>query len=149
MIAEKASRPSTRSALRSSGDDSRSGAKLAEPSASETLHQCANTKCPRFAFIAGAHAVDELAEFRRLDRDDIIALVGKPLPRHVAIFHRSEHRSEDQCKSVRILMLPADRLRNQVFRVATDFAYRRMSLDNKTIITPDRHRQIHFANVVE
>src|SRR5262249_10124406 len=51
----------------------------------EILHHRADAKSPVLAFVAVAHAVDELAELRRADGDDVIALVGKAVPGRVAI----------------------------------------------------------------
>src|SRR5262249_47634447 len=66
----------------------------------EVLHQRADTERPRLAIIAGAHAVGELAEARRGYGDDVVALVGKALARCVTVFHRREHRAEEQDEAV-------------------------------------------------
>src|SRR3954453_22963442 len=92
----------------------------------QVLHQCAEAECPGLTLVAAAHAVDELAELRRCDRDDVIALVGEPLPRRIAIPDRSEHRTEEEHKAIGILMHGPDRLLNQIGRIATDLANRGM-----------------------
>src|SRR3569832_324130 len=74
----------------------------------QVLHQRTDAKRQRLAFVAGPHPVDELAELRGGDGDDVVALVGEPLPRRVAILARREHRAEEQHESVRILMHLAD-----------------------------------------
>src|SRR5437667_12771343 len=57
----------------------------------QIAHQLADAERPGFALVATAHAVDELAELGRGDGNNIIAFVGEPLPRRVAIFYRREH----------------------------------------------------------
>ncbi|GCC43988.1 hypothetical protein chiPu_0028082, partial [Chiloscyllium punctatum] len=58
----------------------------------QVLHQRTDAERPRLAFVAAAHAVDELAELRRRDGDDVVALVGEALALGVAVLHRREHR---------------------------------------------------------
>src|ERR1700749_1573120 len=53
----------------------------------QILHQRADPDRPRLAIMAGAHAVDELAELGRGDGNEVVALVGKSLPRRIAILH--------------------------------------------------------------
>src|SRR5206468_2139604 len=60
----------------------------------QILHQRADAEGPGLALVAGPHAVDEFAELGRRDRDDVVALVGEPLPRRVAILNRCEHGPE-------------------------------------------------------
>ena len=90
----------------------------------QALHQRADAERPGLALIAVAHAVDELAELRRRDRDDVVALVGKTLARRVAVLDRGEHRAQEQRKSVRILMLRPDGLGDEIGRIAADLADR-------------------------
>src|ERR1700680_2983696 len=91
-------------------------------------HQRTDAERPGFAFIAVAHAVDELAELGRCDRDDVVALVSKALARRVAVLDGGEHGAEEQRKSVRILMFRPDGLGNEVGGVAADLADRRMTV---------------------
>src|SRR5690349_3050591 len=84
---------------------SRSGSSALQQSPlREVSHQLANAVGPWLALIAVAHAVDELAELRRRDGDDVVALVRKSLPGRIAVFHRCEHRSQKQRKAIGILM---------------------------------------------
>src|SRR5215472_5044979 len=100
-----------RSSARSFSDGMRSAQ---QAPAGEILHHRAEAEGPVLALIAVAHAVDELAKLGRANGNDIVALVGKALPRRVAVLHRREHRAEEQRKSVRVLVHGADCLRHQV-----------------------------------
>src|SRR5215472_7912267 len=115
----------------------------------EVLHQRIDAEGPRLAIMAGAHAVDELAELRCGDGDDVVALVGEPLPRRVAILHRREHSAEEQRKAVRILMVLADGLRHEVGRIAADLADRGMTIEDKAIRSPDVEPDLHAAHIVK
>src|SRR5258708_23276017 len=98
----------------------------------QALHQRADAERPGLAFVAVAHAVDELAELGRRYRDDIIALVGKTLAGRIAVLDGGEHGTEEQRKSIRVLMHRADGLGDEIGRIAADLRDRRMSLEYKT-----------------
>ena len=104
----------------------------------QVLHQRADAERPGLALVAGAHAVDELAELGRCDRDDIVALVGEALPRRVAILDRREHGAEEQRKAIGILMHRPDGLRDEVGGIAADLADRGMAVEDKTVLRPSR-----------
>src|SRR5581483_7051764 len=99
--AEVSSAP-VRSSARSLSEAMRSVSPQAAP-AREVLHHRADTERPMLAFIARTHAVDELAKLGGANGDDVVALVGKTLPRCVAILHRREHRAQKQREAVGIL----------------------------------------------
>src|SRR5689334_16210960 len=67
---------------------------LDQLAARQAPHQRADAEGPGLAFVAVAHAVDQFAELGRGDGDDVVALVGKPLPRRVTILGRREHGAE-------------------------------------------------------
>ena len=85
-------------------------------SVSQILHQRADAERPWLALIARSHPIDQLAQFRRLNRNDIIALVGETLSGSVTVFHRRKHRSKKQCESIRILMMQSDHPRGRASR---------------------------------
>src|SRR2546430_17507261 len=76
------------------------------------------SEAPRLALVGVAHAIDEAAEFRRRDGDDVADLVGEPPARRVAVLDRREHRAEKQHRAVRILMVLAEHLSNEIGGVA-------------------------------
>src|SRR3954453_19313891 len=115
----------------------------------QVLHQRAEAEGPGLALVAGPHAVDELAELRGGDRDDVIALVGEPLPRRIAIPDRSEHGTEEEHKAIGVLMPGPDRLLNQIGRIATDLADRGMAVEDKAVGPPHVQADIELARVLE
>src|SRR4051812_42662348 len=76
----------------------------------EVSHQLTDAIGPRLALIAVAHAIDELAELRCCNRDDVVALVREPLPWRIAVLDRGEHGSQEQRKTIRVLVHAADGL---------------------------------------
>src|SRR5437773_1633199 len=86
----------------------------------QIAHQVAYSERPGRAFMAAPHAVGETSELCRGNGDDVAILVGEALALGVAIFDRCEHRAEEQHKTVRILMMLADRLARDIGRVAAD-----------------------------
>src|SRR5690348_1114198 len=100
----------------------------------QIAHQFADAERPWLALIAGAHAVDQLAELRRRDRDDVVALVRKALARRVAVLYRCEHGAEEQRKTVGILVHRPDGLRHEVGGVTADLADRGMTVEHKTVL---------------
>src|SRR5262249_20728416 len=114
----------------------------------EVLHHGADAEDPVLAFVAAAHAVDELAELGGADGDDVVALVGKALPRRVAVLHRREHGAEEQRKSIRILMHGADGLRHQILGIPADLADGRMAVQHKAVLALDRHGEVRLPHVI-
>ena len=74
-------------------------------------HQRADAEGPGFAFVAGAHAVDQPAEQRRGDGNDIVALVCKTLAFRFAVLQEFQN-------SGRVLRLGIVRLLVEIALVA-------------------------------
>src|SRR3954467_15212341 len=68
-------------------------------------HQGPDPECPCRRQVRCRHAVDQGAELRRRDGDDVADLVGEAPARLVAVLDRREQGAEKQGESVRIMML--------------------------------------------
>src|SRR3954453_10674528 len=101
----------------------------------EIFNQGPYAELPGRSFVARPDPVDERAEFRRSDCNDISALVGEAAASALADLRWSEHRAQEEDETVRILMGPSDRLLNEVFRVATDLAHGTDVIELKSILT--------------
>jgi len=104
---------------------------------------------PGRAVVRIAHAIDEPAKLRGGDGDDIVELVGKALPRRVPVLDRREHRAQEQHRAIRILMVRAHHLLDQIHRVATDLFDRRSTLEPEMIAAFDGQPHRHAAHVIE
>src|SRR3954467_3560512 len=69
----------------------------------EIAHQRAGPKGPGLTVGGEVHPVDQLAELRCGDRDDIADLVGEALARRIAVLDGREHGAEKQHRTVRVL----------------------------------------------
>lgn len=86
----------------------------------EVAHQRRNTEGPGRAFGGEPHGVDERAEACRGNLDDITDLVGEALLRRVAVLRRRKQRAEEKHETIGILVMGADRLLDEIGRVAAD-----------------------------
>src|SRR5919201_604049 len=99
----------------------------------EVLHEPPGAEGPRLAILRVADAVHQRAELRRGDGDDVADLVGEALARRIAVLDGSEHRAEEEDRAVGILVMGAEQLSHQVFRIAADLRDRRASFQAKSI----------------
>src|SRR5436309_2715667 len=84
----------------------------------ERAHEMACAEGPGRRLTRQNHAVGETAELRRCNRDDIADLVGEALAFDVAVLDRGEQRAEKQHRTVRILMIETDHLRDEIGGIA-------------------------------
>src|ERR1700709_1457270 len=80
-------------------------------------HQSPDPECPGRRQVRCGDSVDQGAELRSRDGDDVADLVREAPARLVAVLDRREQGAEEQGEAVRIMML-APRLADQLFRVA-------------------------------
>src|SRR6266498_4210562 len=91
-----------------------------QTSTSEVMHQRTVAERPWRDRVGRVDAIDERAERWRRHGDDVADDVREALPRREPVLCRREHRAEEQHEAVRILMVRADRLRDEIERIAAD-----------------------------
>ena len=94
-------------------------------------------------------AVDERAELRRRDGDDVADDVREALAGSEAVLGRREHRAQEQHEPVRILVVGADRVRDEIERVAADHRHRARAVEREALGAVDAHRELAAAHVVD
>src|SRR3954452_22678622 len=120
-----------------------------EPARSEVAHKGAGAEGPGLAIARMPHPVDEPAELRRRDGDDVADPVGEALARHVAVLDRREHGAEEQHGAVGVAVIRADHLRDEVLRIAADPGDRGRALEAIAFRPLDDERHRRLAHVVE
>src|SRR5918993_4643721 len=81
-------------------------------------HECADAEGPGLAFGARLHAVDQRPELGSRNGDDVAMLVGKAHAGLATILRGSEHRSQEECETVRVLVVRTYSLCNEILGIA-------------------------------
>ena len=115
----------------------------------EIFNQGPYSELPGRSLVARPDPVDERAEFRRSDCNDISALVGEAAAPALADLRGSEHRAQEEDETIRILVGPSDRLLNEVFRVTTDLAHCTDAIELKPIRTLHMQDHLRPSNVIK
>src|SRR5690348_11069555 len=76
-------------------------------------------------------------------------MMGKAAARRIAILDRREHRAEEQHEAVGILMMLAARLRNEIERIAADFAHMADAFEHEAVLADDVQGDAGFADRIE
>src|SRR4051812_32561765 len=115
----------------------------------EVSHERAGPKGPGLAIGGKLHPVDQLAELRRSDRDNVPDLVREALARCIAVLDGREHGAEKQHRTIRVAMVRPDHLCDEVLWVAADLGDGRRTLQAEAVRSLDNQRDRGAANVVE
>src|SRR6185436_4221678 len=108
------------------------GIRCAQPgllAGGEALHQRPDAESPRRDLVGMLDAVDQCAQLGGGDGDDVADDVREALPRRKPVLGRREHRAEIQDEAVGILVIRADRVLNEIERIAADLAHRACALE--------------------
>ena len=112
-------------------------------------HQLRHAERPGRRLVAGRNLVLERAEPFRGNAHDVADLVGEAEALRAAVHDRREHRAEEQREAVRILVVPADRLGDELGRVAADLGHRALALELEAVLAHDLQPHQRAAHVVE
>src|SRR4051812_36618202 len=117
-----------------------------QPPRGKVAHQRARSKLPRRRVARRRYNVRQRAEFRARDPHLIADLVGEPAPGLVTVLGRREQGTEEQHEAVRIMML-AERLADQLGRIAADLAHPALPLKPETVGAGDLQLDHRRADV--
>src|SRR6516164_7241700 len=97
-------------------------------------HQLRCSELPGFAAIRVADAVDEAAELRGRDGDDVAELVGEALAGRVTILDGREQGAEEEHRPIGEAMMRIDELAHEIGGIAADLGDRGHAVERKAIL---------------
>src|SRR4051812_39159268 len=114
----------------------------------KVLHECAQPERPRLRVFRRVYAIDQRAEFRGGDAYFVPDLVREAAAVLIAILGRGEQRAKEQRKAVRIMMF-AQRLPDELSRVAADLAHTALALQPEPILPLDLQLHDRRTNILQ
>src|SRR5882672_3941499 len=99
----------------------------------QVSHERRNAAGPGRSLVAVDDLVFEHADARRRDPHAIADLVRETQSRRAAIPCRREHRAEIECEAVRVLVMLADGLADELGGVAADEAHRALAFEHEAV----------------
>src|SRR4029077_17086619 len=104
---------------------------------------------PRPDLVGVVYPVDERAQLRRRNRDDVTDRMREALSRREPVFRRCEHRAQKQDEPVRILMVGTDGVGDEIDRIAADHSHRARAFERESLEPVHEDRKLAAAHVVD